>query len=98
MRNVLYEGVRRRQRLLALSDLERTQTYAFEGEVPLPVSNFEATLRVTPVVDGNAAFVEWWATFECAAEERDARAAFFKTSFAGWLESLRRHMQQACAA
>jgi len=98
VRNVLYKGVRRRQRLLALSDLERTQTYAFEGEIPLPVSNFEATLRVTPVVDGNAAFVEWWATFECAAEERDARAAFFKTSFAGWLESLRRHMQQACAA
>ena len=92
VRNVVYKGVRRRQRLLALSDVGRTQTYAFEGEIPLPVSNFEATLRVTPVVDGDIAFIEWWATFDCAADERDARATFFKTSFAGWLESLRRHL------
>jgi hypothetical protein len=98
VRNVLYNGVRRRQRLLALSDVERSQTYAFEGEILLPVSNFEATIRVTPVVDGDRAFVEWWATFDCAPEARDGRTAFFRTSFAGWLESLRRHLQRADAA
>ena len=92
VRNVIYKGARRRQRLLALSDVERSQTYAFEGEIPLPVTNFEATIRVTPVTDGDIAFVEWWATFDCAAEEQDARVTFFKTSFAGWLESLRRHL------
>ena len=92
VRNVLYNGARRRQRLLALSDIERTQTYAFAGDIPLPVLNFEATIRVTPVIDGDIAFVEWWATFDCAAEEQDARVTFFKTSFAGWLESLRRHL------
>ena len=95
VRNVLYKGARRRQRLLALSDAARTQTYAFEGESPLPVSNFEATIRVTPVVDGDNAFVEWWATFDCAAEEHEERVTFFKTSFAGWLESLRRHLQHS---
>ena len=31
VRNVLYKGVRRRQTLLALSDTERSQTYAFAG-------------------------------------------------------------------
>ena len=98
VRNVLYKGARRRQRLLALSDVARTQTYAFEGESPLPVSSFEATIRVTPVVDGDIAFVEWWATFDCAAEEHEEHVTFFKTSFAGWLESLRRHLQQARAA
>ena len=98
VRSVIYKGARRRQRLLALSDVARSQTYAFEGESPLPVSDFEATIRVTPVIDGDIAFVEWWATFDCPAGEQDERVRFFKTSFAGWLESLRRHLQQAQAA
>jgi hypothetical protein len=37
VRSVLYNGVRRRQRLLALSDVERTQTYEFAGDIPLPI-------------------------------------------------------------
>ncbi|MGN6573620.1 MAG: SRPBCC family protein [Pseudolabrys sp.] len=97
VRDVLYKGARRRQRLLALSDVERAQTYAFEGEIPLPVENFEATIRVTPVTDGDIAFVEWWATFDCAAEDRVARVTFLQTSFAGWLESLRRHLLRRVA-
>jgi len=98
VRDVLYNGMRRRQRLLALSDVARTQTYAFAGEIPLPVSDFEATIRVTPVTDGDIAFVEWWATFDCAVEDRAARVAFFQTSFAGWLESLRRTMARDASA
>ena len=92
IRNVLYNGNRRRQKLLALSDVDRLQTYAFEGETPLPVQNFQATLRVTPVIDGDRAFVEWWTTFDCEADKHDERIAFFRDAFAGWLESLRRHM------
>ena len=95
VRNVLYNGTRRRQKLLALSDVARTQTYAFEGDIPLPVSNFEATLRVTPVIDGDRAFVEWFASFDCTAEDQDARVIFFRESFAGWLESLRRNLSRA---
>lgn len=95
VRNVLYNGVRRRQRLLALSDVERSQTYEFAGDSPLPVRNFEATLRVRPVVDGDRAFVEWWATFDCAAEDHDARIASLRDSFAGWLESLRRSLARS---
>ena len=98
VRDVLYNGVRRRQRLLALSDAERSQTYAFDGATPLPVRTFEATIRITPVIDGDLAFVEWWASFDCAAEDHDARVTFFREAFAGWLESLRRHLQQARAA
>ncbi len=37
VRNVLYQGKRIRQTLLALSDVERSQTYAFCGEAPMPV-------------------------------------------------------------
>ncbi len=95
VRHVLYDGRHIRQRLLALSDTERAQTYAFAEEGALPVTDYEATLRVTPIVDGDRAFVEWRATFDCAPAERDARVAFFRDAFAGWLESLRRSMRRS---
>ena len=42
VRNVLYNGVRRRQKLLALSDTDRTQTYDFVSEPPIHTRNFLA--------------------------------------------------------
>ena len=98
IRNVLYKGMRRRQRLLALSDVERAQTYEFAGEIPLPVQNFQATIRVTPIVDGDRAFVEWWAAFDCELGQREERIAFFRDAFAGWLELLRRHLDHQAKA
>ena len=95
MRNVLYNGARRRQRLLALSDVKRSQTYEFAGDSPLPVTNFQATLRITPVVDGDRAFVEWFATFDCPPGDHDARVTSLRDAFAGWLESLRRSLAKA---
>jgi len=92
VRNVLYNGKRIRQKLLALSDVERSQTYEFAGEVPIPVRNYQATVRVTPVIDSNAAFVEWWATFDSELDRCDELAAFFSNAFAGWLASLRRYL------
>jgi len=94
VRNVLYNGGRRRQKLLALSDVERAQTYAFEGAAPIPVWNFQATIRVTPIVDGDRAFIEWFATFDCDPEGQDERIVFFRDAFAGWLGSLRRHLER----
>jgi hypothetical protein len=98
VRSVLYRDVRRRQQLLALSDAERAQTYRFVSEPPLHTRDFQATLRVTPVVDGGRSFVEWWATFDCDAERHAERTAFFRDAFAGWLESLRRHLDQQAKA
>ena len=98
VRDVLYNGVRRRQKMLALSDTERSQIYRFVSEPPLHTRNFQATLRVTPVVDGGRAFVEWWATFDCDLDRCNERTAFFRDAFAGWLESLRRHLERRAAA
>jgi hypothetical protein len=92
IRNVLYSGIRRRQKLLALSDIDRTQTYNFVSEPPIHTRNLHATLRVTPVIDGNRAFVEWWATFDSDLDRSEERVAFFRDAFAKWLESLRRHL------
>jgi hypothetical protein len=95
VRCVRYNGRTIRQRLLGQSDVERAQTYAFAEEGALPVENYRATIRVTPIVDGNRAFVEWWATFDCDPGEREERTAFFSAAFAGWLESLRRNLVKA---
>ena len=54
-----------RQRLLAHSGIDRFYTYEFCEPFPYPIHNFVATLRVTPVIDGNRAFVQWSATFDC---------------------------------
>jgi hypothetical protein len=93
VRNVLYQGRRIRQRLLALSDIERSQSYAFCGEAPMAVQDYRATLRILPVIDGGHAFVEWSATFDCQPERRAEWTVFFRDAFRGWLESLRRHME-----
>ncbi len=92
VRNVLYQGKRIRQTLLALSDVERSQTYAFCGEAPMPVRDYRATLHVVPVTDGTRGFVEWSATFDCVPERRDEWVAFFADAFGRWLNSLRRHL------
>jgi hypothetical protein len=89
VRHVLYQGRQIRQRLLALSDAERAQTYEFCGEPSLPMASFQATLRVTPVIDGDRAFVEWWADFDCEPIWRDGLTGTLRSWFAQWLESLR---------
>ncbi len=92
VRHVIYQGRHIRQRLLALSDPDRSQAYAFCDDAPMPVQHYRATLRVTPVVDGNRGFVEWWATFDCPPERHDEWTAFFRDSFARWLASLRKYL------
>jgi hypothetical protein len=82
-----------RQQLLAHSDRDRSYTYALHGAAPLPLRDYVATLRVTPVTDGNRAFVEWSAEFDCADNEHDKWHAHFMASFRMWLEALRRHLQ-----
>jgi hypothetical protein len=89
VRNVLYQERRIRQRLLALSDVDRSQTYEFCGAPSLPVHGFQATLRVTPIVDGDRAFVEWWASFDCEPARGEELAQTQRDWFAKWLESLR---------
>ena len=93
VRSVRSPGRHIRQRLLAHSDIERCYSYEFAGSVPFPVADYRATLRVTPVVDGDKAFVEWWATFDCSPDERERWTAYFeKEGFAVWLRSLREQL------
>jgi hypothetical protein len=89
VRNVLYQERRIRQRLLAQSDVERSQTYEFCDQPTLPMTGYQSTLRVTPVTDGERAFVEWWAIFDCDPARREELIGTLQGSFEKWLESLR---------
>lgn len=92
IRSVHYQGRHIRQRLLALSDIERSQTYEFAGAPTLPVTGFKATLGVLEIVDGDGAFVQWRADFDCEPEKREELCATLSLRFGQWLESLRRQM------
>jgi hypothetical protein len=93
VRRVTYGGNTLRQILLAHSDTDRSYSYAFCGEPPMPAQHYAATIRVTPVVDTDRAFVEWWATFDCATEDYDRLINHFeKAGFAVWLGALREFM------
>jgi hypothetical protein len=83
-----------RQRLLAHSDAERAYSYAFCDLAPFPVRDYAATIRVLPVVETGQAFVEWWASFDCAAGEVERWTRFFEhEGFAVWLGALRNFMR-----
>lgn len=91
----LQNGDRLREKLLGLSDYDMFQTYSIL-ESPMPLTDYIATLRVTPVTDGDRAFVEWTAEFECAEDA----AAGLTTGiggdvFQGGFDALKRHFGSA---
>jgi hypothetical protein len=40
-------------------------------ESPMPLTDYIATLRLTPITDGNRTFAEWTAEFECEEAEAE---------------------------
>ncbi|MCY3874435.1 MAG: SRPBCC family protein [Rhodobacteraceae bacterium] len=57
-----------RERLLGLSDYDLFCTYEIL-ESPMPLEDYVATLRLTPVTDGDRCFGEWSAEFACDADK-----------------------------
>ena len=58
------DGGQLREQLLSLSDYDYECTYSILA-CPMPLSNYIATLKLTPVTDGNRTFAEWSAEFDC---------------------------------
>jgi hypothetical protein len=54
------------ERLLALDPKARALTYSIPVNVPFPVTDYRATMRVTP--QGSGCELEWSASYECAPE------------------------------
>lgn len=90
VRSVLMGDLRIRQQLVEHSDIARRYSYIALEPLRFPqLRDFRGTLQVTQVVDGDRAFVEWWAEFDCPATEYDQWITCFPELFAGYLRSLR---------
>ena len=79
-----------REKLLALSDYDFSCTYSIL-ESPMGVENYVATLKLTPVTDGDRSFAEWSARFDCAPErEAELVADIGGNVFQAGFEALKR--------
>jgi Polyketide cyclase / dehydrase and lipid transport. len=86
----LRNGDRIREKLLGLSDFDLFCTYSIL-ESPMGVENYVATLRLTPITDGERTFVEWTAEFDCAAErEAELVTNIGNGVFQGGFDALKR--------
>jgi len=87
----LQNGDQIREKLLALSDYDTFCTYAIL-ESPMPIENYVATLRLTPVSDGDRCFVEWSAEFDCSPDvATDVSNGIATNVFQGGFDALKRH-------
>ena len=86
----LNDGAELREQLLGLSDYDMFCTYSIL-ESPMGVENYVATLRLTPVTDGQRTFLEWTAEFDCAPEREAELIANIGTGvFQGGFDALKR--------
>ena len=84
----LKDGGRIREKLLALSDYEFSQTYSIL-ESPMGVENYVATLRLLPIIDGGRTYAEWTAEFGCApAREAELVGHIGRNVFMAGLQAL----------
>ena len=87
----LQNGDRIREQLLGLSDYDMFCTYSIL-ESPMALENYVATIRLTPITDGDRTFAEWTAEFDCAVEnEADLVDGIGNNVFQTGFESLKRH-------
>ena len=87
----LQSGDQIREKLLGLSDYDMFCTYAILVS-PMPLTDYVATLRITPVTDGERTFAEWSADFECAPEVGDDLVNGIGTDvFQAGFDALKRH-------
>ena len=87
----LQNGDNLRERLLGLSDYDMFCTYSIL-ESPMPLTDYVATLRLTPVTEGDRTFIEWSAEFSCdPADEDDLVGGIGTNVFQGGFDALKRH-------
>ncbi|MGL5363505.1 MAG: SRPBCC family protein [Bosea sp. (in: a-proteobacteria)] len=86
----LRTGDRLREQLLGLSDYDMVFTYSILDS-PMPLTNYIATLRLTPITDQERTFIEWSAEFDCAASEEAGLVDGIGTNvFQGGFDALKR--------
>lgn len=86
----LQNGDNIREQLLGLSDYDMFVTYSIL-ESPMPLEDYVATLRLTPVTEGDRTFIEWTAEFSCDPSDEDELVAMIGTDvFQAGFDALKR--------
>ena len=86
----LRNGDKLREKLLGLSDFDMFCTYSILDS-PMPLTNYVATLRLTPITDLDRTFVEWSAEFDCAPDkEQELGSGIGINVFQAGFDSLKR--------
>lgn len=88
----LEDGSELREQLLTLSDMETAFSYCLL-DTPIPLFNYVAHVRLTPVTDGDQTFWEWQSQFDTRAGQSEEMAALvgdgiYQTGF----DAIRSHM------
>ena len=68
------DGGMLREQLLSLADDTHTFTYNILVS-PMPVANYMASMRFTPITRDERTFAEWWAVFDVTSGSPEATAA-----------------------
>ncbi|MGD8430797.1 MAG: SRPBCC family protein [Ectothiorhodospiraceae bacterium] len=85
----LTDGGNIREQLLALSDYEYSCSYSILAS-PMGVENYIATLRLTPITDGDRTLAEWTAEFDCdPGREQDLAEQIGEGVFQGGFNALK---------
>jgi hypothetical protein len=89
------DGGQLREQLLSLADDNRSFTYSIL-ESPMPVDNYMAVMRFTPITMGDETFAEWWAVFDVTSGPPEVTAQeigdnVFAVGFAALNTALERH-------
>ena len=84
-------GPRMREQLLAISDANHSFSYKMlEG--PLPVSSYQATVRLLPVTDGDHTFAEITSEFICPDQAQESGlAGLLSQTYQGAFDRLKQH-------
>src|SRR5215510_4875350 len=87
-----------RDQLLSLSDYDYSCSYAILVS-PMGVENYIATLKLTPITDGDRTFAEWSAEFDCAPEREGELARLVgQDVFQGGFNALKQRFAGAMPA
>lgn len=88
----LEDGSELREKLLTLSDMEQTFSYCLL-ETPIPLFNYVAHVRLSPVTDGDATFWEWESRFDAPAGRAEELAELVGDGiYAAGFEAIRREV------
>ena len=93
----LEDGANLREQLLTLSDLEQSFSYCLL-DTPVPLFNYVAHVRLTPITDGDRTFWEWESRFDTPKGQADELTELVGTGiYVAGFNAVKAHMGVADA-